>query len=241
MRHLTQKWIAIVGVLLLCTLVGNARAADETATTSGSGTIQILDVGNFEVYICPHASNTTNFVHSFWSNPRSPGVTSYTGEEAVGRLTICYLDTARDREAFTVTLSASNFVSQTEGVTSQIDASNLSMYRTMAVRLQNVNETPTSNPEVGAIYSTSPDAEHVYQPWNNDLALNWSPGHSLQTPQQIARGEEGAGISVGREGQGQNRFTARQTVYMVLFVPPGTPPATYQTTITLNVSPVQEP
>lgn len=218
--------------------VGAQTAPPPVSTTPG--TVLVIENGSFQVYVCPF--NTTQFKFNYWGgvDRRDPIVTSSQGEITHGSLTICYLDSKGYRDAFHITVQATNFDSVTPGVTSEIGVENLTMYRTYSIsRWGFLQGTHHPGPYEGMWYSTSPLGEHPARASNaTDPNLSWNPGASLDIPRTIARAEAGSGLSQGLENpSGQHVYTLRQSIFMQLFVPAGTPPAMYQTTLTITVMP----
>lgn len=227
--------IPIIMASLLMVMAWSPVAAQEASTT---GTVQVMDNGHLDVYVCPFSNNKTDFVVDFWGSKQQPSVTSQSGADTVGRLVLCYVDTKSDREAFSVAMSATEFHSITPGVNATIPATNLSMERTQSISRNNVGSGHADAPGIGMMYSTNGSTRvPARASGTTDHALKFGAAAVLTSPQIVAIAEAGRGISVGVEDpSGQHTYTARQTTFMRLHVPAGTPAATYQTTITITLT-----
>lgn len=228
----------LAAIVVAVASVGAQTAPPPPSTTTG--TVKVIENGSFKVYVCPW--NNTHFRYNYWggANRRDPIVTSSQGENTHGSLTICYLDSQGYRDAFHITVQATDFVSITPGVSATIDVENLTMYRTYSIgRWGFETGIHQPGPYEGMWYSTSPLGEYPARAWDaTDPNLPWNPGATLDTPRTIARAEEGSGLSQGLEGlSGEHVYTLRQPIFMGLYVPTGTPAATYQTTLTITVMP----
>ncbi len=231
--------ISVVGALVMFVSSVVAQPAPPPSGNT-TGVVQVNDVGAFDVYVCSY--NITNFRYSFWSGARNPIVTSSTGENTEGRLILCYVDKQSYRDGFSVTLQATDFHSITPGVTGTIEVENLSMYRTSTITRWN---TPASHPipdNEGTLYALTDSQEEPARAADvQDSILMWGPGNTLNVPRAIARADSGRGISLGLELPNNHTYTARQVMFMRLWVPPGTQAATYQTELTIEVNPVVNP
>lgn len=227
--------ISVVGALVMLT---SSVVAQPAPPPSGSttGVVQVNDTGTLNVLAC--SSDFNFYSDQFGNSGQHPQVTSSSGALAGGKMYICYVDTRSYRDAFSITVEADDFVLRESGGAVTIDAENLWVFRTHRVARTNVPADAVIPDDEGTMYSTGPGGVE----WPARVAgeidhnIQWAPGSSLNTPQQVARADSGRGISLGLEGTSPNK-TARQLVVLNLNLEPGTQPGIYDTEITITIVP----
>lgn len=221
-RALVTHCLALGVVLFALT-----PAAAQDATTSG--TIDVMDVGDFNVTLC----EATDF--------GSVSTTSSTGGVSTGTVTICYFDDAAERDAQSVHLVASDLESDDPESDAMMPASSLSILGTHAPLITQAEGCGLNIFEdgVGLIYARNESTLLApSHPGEEPQPLLWGE-NSLATRQLIGEVVSGSGTSDPHCEHTGPDITA--VVDIQVTVPPAQLPGDYTTTITLDVVPVTAP
>lgn len=198
------------------------RADDSSATTSSAGVVQVQAGGTFNVTLCEAAD---------FGDVEITSVDSVTVRD---RTKICYFDSWPVRDAFTVTLVASDFLPTDSTIDAVIPASNLRIYRTAAPLRTSIAGCPTLQPytdDIGLIYAVGDPHMPVRIAGGNNPSYTWG-NHTLAEKQLVGFGEKGRGTEAGCT----SRFGDVQSVISLdLEVPAGQRPAVYQSTLTIEI------
>lgn len=215
-------------VMTLMLLMPHGLFAENSAETSTSaGVVQVQAGGTFNVTLCEAA----NF-----------GTVNITSVESVvvrDRTKICYFDSRPYRDAFTVTLVASDFDPTDSTIEASIPASNLSIYRTAAPIRTSFTGCPQLQPfgdDVGVIYAVGNPHMPARIAGGNNPSHTWGD-HSLAEKQRVGFGYAGRGTETGCTS---NFGDVQAVISLDLLVPAGQRPAEYRSTLTIEVK-FQEP
>lgn len=206
-------------------LLGSVPATLQAQSTT-TGTIEITDEGQFNVAFC-----TTSFNLTYTGTGNAPVVvTSATGAVTEGRVSICITDSQAYREAFTLDLSAMDFIATDPAINATISAENLYVQRVIRPRHAAPNHSALG---AGTIYSLGSDGSTIGPATTGDgSSRTWtSLTYDLATPRTILRGDAGFGIQNTTSGA-----YVQPGLYLNLEVPAGQRPATYRAQVTLTVS-----
>lgn len=224
MNRLTFQVIGLLATIIASPFLwASAGAQDASTSSTATGQIQINAGGEFNVTLCESVDFGT------------AEVTSARGDVKRDRTKVCYFDSWPVRKAFTVTLSASDFIAVEPASGAVIPASNLSIYRTSAPLRTQFAGCPVLEPfadDIGLIYATGNPDMAVRLTSGTNASYTWGD-HSLAEKQVVGRGEKGRGTEAGCTSQ----FGDVQAVISLdLAIPAGQPPAMYETILTLEVT-----
>jgi hypothetical protein len=245
--NLKTKALGLVAALGLSLSIVTPSLAVDTTTDTGDIEVTLNETGEFVVSIT--GAQLTNPV----------GVTATTGGTSSGTLTIDYKDTKSFRNAFWVTLSASDFESDNirvpasrpnAGLPYKIAASNLKVTHNYNVKqgrwsswalgagnlgyaIGDIGATSNGNDRDSSSGPfTSSDADGSYHNWSSvpNNTLDVGPGKDAPT---VGLGFAGPGTA----GPFPPTHGSTQLIKVALTVPAGQPADTYTSTLTVSVVP----
>ena len=206
LKHTLLSALAAGSLLLASTGV----SAQDTQTIP----VTVNDAGVLEIQFGTPVGGPTTFGEA--------DVTTVSGEKLTTDVTLWYNDTKVQRGAFSTSLSASSFTSETSG---SIPASNLTIKAVKTFIGGNSGEG------IGVIQATngvSPQAYVNNTPWQ---------GGDLSTSPVIAVAQAGAGTSHPFPGITEFYSSSTHTLTLELTVPAGQQPGDYETTLTVSINP----